>query len=206
MKKILCFGDSNTWGHNPVDCSRLEMPWPKILQKKLPDFEIIEDGVCGRTTIFDDPTAQGKNGITAFEDRIRNNNGADLVIIMLGTNDTLNFYDCDAKGSAEAVRRFVTEWKSAFLNSKILVISPIEINENALTHPIFKELYNMNSINKSKEFARYYSVMAEEEGVYFMNAAEYAKASDIDGIHMIPEEHKKLADAVYNKIKEIYFI
>ena len=39
-----------------------------------------------------------------------------------------------------------------------------------------------------------------------MNAAEYAKASDIDGIHMIPEEHKKLADAVYNKIKEIYFI
>lgn len=204
MRKILCFGDSNTWGHDPIDCSRLERPWPKILRERLTDYEIIEDGVCGRTTVFDDPTCEGKNGIKAFEERINNTDGADLAIIMLGTNDTLNFYECDAMQSAEALRRFVKIWKSAFDNSKILVISPIEINERALNHSIFCELYSPSSIEKSKEFKKYYSKMADEEKVYFLNAADYAKASDIDGIHMTPEEHEKLADAVYKKIKDIF--
>ena len=47
------------------------------------------------------------------------------------------------------------------------------------------------------------TVLADEEDTYFMNAADYAKASDIDGIHMVPEEHKKLANAFADKIKEI---
>ena len=203
MKKILCFGDSNTWGHNPVDCSKLEMPWPDILKEMLPDCEIIENGVCGRTTIFDDPTAPDKNGITAFREIIRDNERADLVIIMLGTNDTLNYYDCDAKGSAEALRGFIKEWRNAFNDSKILIISPIEIKECALAHPLFKHLYNEGAPAKSRAFAQYYSKMAKEENVYFMDAAKAAEASDIDGIHMNPDGHKKLAQAIYEKIKEI---
>lgn len=203
MKRILCFGDSNTWGHNPVDCSRLERPWPKVLKELLPDCAVIEDGVCGRTTVFDDPTAPGKNGITAFREIISNNERAELAVIMLGTNDTLNFYECDAKGSAEAVGVFVREWKNAFKDSDVLVISPIEIKDNALIHPIFKDLYNSGSIEKSKEFAKYYSEMAAEEGAYFMDAAKIAEASDIDGIHMEPAEHEKLAAAVYEKVKKI---
>lgn len=203
MKKILCFGDSNTWGHNPVDCSRLEMPWPAVLRELLPNCEIIENGVCGRTTIFDDPTAPGKNGITVFRELICNNERADLAVIMLGTNDTLNFYDCNAYDSAEALRIFVREWLKSFNDSKVLIISPIEIKECALTHPLFSTLYNKASIEKSKAFAYYYSKMAEEENVYFMDAAKAAEASDIDGIHMIPAEHEKLAKAIYEKIKEI---
>lgn len=74
---------------------------------------------------------------------------------------------------------------------------------NCLTHPIFKELYSEKSIEKSTHFAEYISKLADEEDTYFMNAADYAKASDIDGIHMVPEEHKKLANAFADKIKEI---
>ena len=77
------------------------------------------------------------------------------------------------------------------------------INDNCLTHPIFKELYSEKSIEKSTHFAEYISKLADEEDTYFMNAADYAKASDIDGIHMVPEEHKKLANAFADKIKEI---
>ncbi|MFR5209618.1 MAG: hypothetical protein ACLTG2_08865 [Clostridia bacterium] len=40
MKKILCFGDSNTWGHNPVDCSQLEKPWTVWLKDIVPDINI----------------------------------------------------------------------------------------------------------------------------------------------------------------------
>ncbi len=204
MKKILCFGDSNTWGHDPKDGSKLAKPWPELLAKKLPDCEIIQDGVCGRTTVFDDPTAEGKNGITAFEERIASKQGADLAILMLGTNDTLNYYKCPAKESAEAMRRFVREWKAAFPKSQVLVISPIEIREAMLKHPIFRVLYSQASIEESQKFAAYYEKMAKEEGIHFLDAAKYAKASDLDGIHMEPAEHEKLAEAVYAKVLSIF--
>ncbi len=204
MKKILCFGDSNTWGHDPKDGSKLAKPWPELLAKKLPDCEIIQDGVCGRTTVFDDPTAEGKNGITAFEERIADKREADLAIIMLGTNDTLNYYKCPAKESAEAMRRFVREWKAAFPGSQVLVVSPIEIREPMLKHPIFRVLYSQTSIEESKKFAACYEKMAKEEGVYFLDAAKYAKASDLDGIHMEPAEHEKLAKAIYAKVLTMF--
>lgn len=204
MKKILCFGDSNTWGHDPKDGSKLAKPWPELLAKKLPDCEIIQDGVCGRTTVFDDPTAEGKNGITAFEERIADKREADLAIIMLGTNDTLNYYKCPAKESAKAMRRFVREWKAAFPGSQVLVVSPIEIREPLLKHPIFRVLYSQTSIEESKKFAACYEKMAKEEGVYFLDAAKYAKASDLDGIHMEPAEHEKLAKAIYAKVLTMF--
>ena len=50
MKKILCFCDSNTWGHNPVDCSKLEKPWTVWLKDIVPEYEMVSDGVCGRAT------------------------------------------------------------------------------------------------------------------------------------------------------------
>lgn len=200
MKKILCFGDSNTWGHDPKDGSKLAKPWPELLAEKLPNCEIIQDGVCGRTTVFDDPTAEGKNGITAFEERIASKQGADLAILMLGTNDTLNYYKCPAQESAEAMRRFVREWKAAFPESQVLVVSPIEIQDAMLEHPIFRVLYSQTSIEESKKFAACYEKMAKEEGVLFLDAAKYAKASDLDGIHMEPAEHEKLAEAIYTKV------
>ena len=60
MKQILCYGDSNTWGADPADDSqRFEWPvrWPGVLQRELggEDFHVVEDGLGGRTTVYDDP-------------------------------------------------------------------------------------------------------------------------------------------------------
>ena len=52
--RILCIGDSNTWGYNPVNGRRFEKRWPKILGEMMPDSEIIEEGLCGRTVISRD--------------------------------------------------------------------------------------------------------------------------------------------------------
>ena len=185
MKKILCFGDSNTWGHNPVDCSQLEKPWTVWLKDIVPEYEIVSDGVCGRATTHYLENEDKTNGLKDFRERyLSGENDFDLIIIMLGTNDVLN-------------NKFGKD------KPKILLVSPILINDNCLTHPIFKELYSEKSIEKSTHFAEYISKLADEEDTYFMNAADYAKASDIDGIHMVPEEHKKLANAFADKIKEI---
>jgi lysophospholipase L1-like esterase len=196
MKKILCFGDSNTWGHNPIDCSRLERPWPEVLREKLTQFEIIEDGLCTRTTKLDVPGENGKNGFTAFKKRIEDGETADLAIIMLGTNDTLNYFDCSPEESAEAIREYAREWKKAFPESELLIVSPIYIREQALAHPIFKTVYSESSIKKSHRFAECYKKVAEQEGLYFLDATAVAQASEIDGIHMVPEEHEKLAEAI----------
>ena len=67
MKRILAFGDSNTWGlipgTKPFERYSEDIRWTGILQKKLPDAKIIEEGLCGRTTIFEDRFRPGRKGI-----------------------------------------------------------------------------------------------------------------------------------------------
>ena len=66
MKEILCFGDSNTYGLIPGTTRRYdrETRWTGILAEKLYDkgYRIIEEGLCGRTSVFDDATRDGRNG------------------------------------------------------------------------------------------------------------------------------------------------
>lgn len=84
MKKILCFGDSNTWGHNPVDCSKLEKPWTVWLKDIVPEYEIVSDGVCGRATTHYLENEDKTNGLKDFRERyLSGENDFDLIIIML---------------------------------------------------------------------------------------------------------------------------
>lgn len=201
--KILCFGDSNTWGHNPIDGSRLEKPWPRLLGEMFPECEIIEDGVCGRTTAYDIPGESGKNGLISFKEYTESGNGADMLVLMLGTNDTLNAVGKNATESAQCIREYVQLWKAAFPESDILIVSPVHITNYALQHEVFSQLYSHNSILSSHSFAAEYVKVAKEEGVYFRDAALYAEPSAMDGIHLSPEGHEKLAEAVGGVIRGI---
>lgn len=58
MKTILCYGDSNTYGLRPDSNQRYprEIRWTGLLQKSLgEDYYVIEEGLSGRTTLWDDP-------------------------------------------------------------------------------------------------------------------------------------------------------
>ena len=60
---ILCFGDSNTWGYKPDKSGRYDenIRWTGLLQKKLGSgYHIIEEGLCGRTTVFQDELREGR--------------------------------------------------------------------------------------------------------------------------------------------------
>ena len=208
MKRILCFGDSNTWGHNPADGSQLERPWPVDLAKITDgECEIIFEGLCGRTTHMNVPDDYGKNGMTYFKNMLETSDIArntDLLIVMLGTNDVLKYFDCEAAESAEAIAEYVRAWREAG-GTDALIISPIHIKECSMSHPLFKDLYTAKSAKKSLEFAAEYKKTAEREHAYFMDAARFAEASDTDGIHMEPSEHEKLAAAVAEKVRTILF-
>ena len=69
---ILCFGDSNTWGYKPDKTGRFDenTRWTALLQKKLgPAYHIIEEGLCGRTTVFHDELREGRRGLDRSEER-----------------------------------------------------------------------------------------------------------------------------------------
>jgi lysophospholipase L1-like esterase len=56
MPVIVAFGDSNTWGYDPATGGRFPRPqrWPSVLQRELgADFEVIAEGLNGRTTVHD---------------------------------------------------------------------------------------------------------------------------------------------------------
>ena len=94
MKRILCFGDSNTYGYKPDRSGQFNenIRWTGLLSKSLgDDFTINEDGVCGRTLAIDDPMFVSRNGLKSIENSIRSNSPIDLLIIMLGTNDLKYF-------------------------------------------------------------------------------------------------------------------
>ena len=79
MQQVLCFGDSNTWGYNPENGERFPwgIRWTSILQQKLAnkDIRIIEEGLCGRTTVFEDPLRQGRKGVSLFPTLLETHTG-----------------------------------------------------------------------------------------------------------------------------------
>ena len=98
MKKhIVCFGDSNTHGYcaDPRDCAdggirfNESERWTRRLQAQLgEEYLVIEEGLSGRTTCFDDPIHEGLNGLNYIYPCLKSHEDVDLLVIMLGTNDT----------------------------------------------------------------------------------------------------------------------
>ena len=91
MPTVLAFGNSNTWGSIPGQDARMapDVRWPGVMARALgTSFEIIEEGLRGRTTVFDDPEEPGRNGLVYFAPCLFSHAPLDLVVISLGCNDT----------------------------------------------------------------------------------------------------------------------
>ena len=206
MKRIVAFGDSNTYGHDPADGSRLDKRWTRLIRPMLGEgFEIIEEGLCGRTSVFSVNTNRdGWEGSTVIRPVVCTHKPFDLLIIMLGTNDLLAEAHADADDSARGIETLVKMARGC-ADSKILIISPILIDEAVAEHETFGPLYGgTRACELSKQFAPRFKAVADKNGCYFLNAADHARASRLDGVHMDSENHAKLAAAIADKIKEIF--
>jgi len=90
MKSVLCYGDSNTWGADASTGGRFprDVRWTGVLQRELgAEYAVIEEGLGGRTTVWDDPIEGHKNGKTYLIPCLPSHRPRDLVVLMLGTND-----------------------------------------------------------------------------------------------------------------------
>ena len=219
MKRILLFGDSNTYGANPEwTPDNLNAPnrlpadvrWPGLLKEALGtrEYEIIEEGLCGRTTIYRDhawPWCEGRSYLTPC---ILSHYPLDLIVIMLGTNDIKAINAPSADGCGLAMSELLKTALNPFLYPdgkvpQILLIAPIRVGDN-LENSFMYGTYTRQSREVSYMLPEVYANLAKIYGCAFMDAGMYAKPSEIDSIHMDAENHKKLAAAVCEKIREIF--
>lgn len=207
MVNILCFGDSNTYGYKPDGTGRYDesIRWTGRLQKKLGnDYKVIEEGLCGRTTVFDDVLREGRRGIDLIGTAIESHNPISLLIIMLGTNDCKTRYNATAEVIAKGLEKVIQKAKDrASHNFKVLIISPITLGKN-VGEPGFDPEFNSKSEEVSHNLAEEYEKIAKKIDADFLNAASIAKPSSTDREHLDKTGHKALADCVFERVSYIF--
>ncbi len=201
MKNILCFGDSNTYGLIPNTNGRypFEVRWTGILAQKLgfQDYHVIEEGLCGRTTMFDDPLRDGRCGVKILPAILETHYPIDLTIIMLGTNDCKTIYGATAEIIAKGVARLINQVRSVAKESKILLVSPIHLGNNIEN---FDSEFSDFSVEVSKNIAGSYRKTSEIEKVYFLDASEVCEPSVDDEEHLNEKGHRLFAEAMLKTI------
>lgn len=196
-KTIVCYGDSNTWGRFPLHerYPRSER-FTTILQELLGDkFEVISEGLPGRTFVAEDPTKPYRTGITHLKSILESHKPIDAVIVMLGTNDMKVMYNLQPKDIAEHLDKTIQFIKEDV--ARVIVVCPPEIiqPENRELDPAF-----VNGPVLSKALPALYKAVAEKHACVYINAQDYISSSKADGFHLDPEAHKKLAEVLSERV------
>lgn len=209
-KTILCYGDSNTYGYNPLNGLRYAkgIRWTGCLQEMLgEEYSIIEEGCNGRTTVFDDPLEGWKNGLDYLRPCLNSHKPIDIVILMLGSNDLKTTFGATAKEIADGVEILVDVIKTFSMEKQgfepvIILLSPPEIGDG-ICNSSFHYAFDNSSVLRSKELPKEYRQVAERKGCIFCKSSDYIKPSQADSLHLMPEEHKKLAKVLKEIIVQI---
>ena len=205
MKTILCYGDSNTWGYNPRTGGRYDHKtrWPMALSEILnrdappenPAWWVVEEGQNGRTSCREDPVEGDRNGLRQLLPILESHMPLDAVAVMLGTNDLKFRFNPTAYDIARGVQRVVKAIQESRTGPdngapEVLMICPPAIVES----PVYKHLFG-SSIELSAKLPPLFRDLAHECGAAFLEAGRHIKSSPADGIHLEPEDHRKLAEA-----------
>ena len=166
--KVVCYGDSNTFGYDPRGYfgGQYDAPWPEILAEKL-GCTVLNWGENGREI--------PKTPVSFPED-------TDLLIIMLGTNDLLQ--GASPEAACEKMERFL---ESVTLDrEKILLLAPPPMQLGVWVS-------NQVLIDDSVTFAEYCKALAARLGIRFADAGEWNIPLSYDGVHMTEEGHRYFA-------------
>ena len=216
MKKhILCFGDSNTHGYcaEPSDCAdggdrfNEDERWTCLLGKHLGEnYLVLEEGLGGRTTVYSDPLTEGLCGLDVLFPIMMSHQPVELLIIMLGTNDTKERFRVTPECIATGMERLINKAKAipAWGNSQpnILLISPPHILEKMYSSPVFGVM-GAGCVEKSRRLAAVYQAIAERTGCHFLDAESLAEFNQTDGMHLTRKGHAALAAHLASIIPEM---
>ena len=209
MKYVLCYGDSNTWGCIPETFGRydFDVRWTGVAQKELgSEYHLYENALNGRTTVFEDPIEEGRNGRDGFEATLMENAPLDAIVLFLGINDVkIRFHQepWDIAWGMELLISLIEKQKVGRdgKTPAILVVSPVYAG-TTYGKSLHGTVFDAESTRKTHELPETYEFIAKMHNCRFLNAGEVAKAGP-DGVHLFPEDHKKLGLAIAKELKSM---
>ncbi len=215
MKKhIVCLGDSNTHGYcaDPAGCADPALArfnederWTCLLQKALgEDYLVVEEGLSGRTTVFDDPLYEHLAALDYIWPCLKSHEPVSLLVVMLGTNDTKERFGMNAFAIGLGMKRLVQKAKTIDCwgpggGPNILIVCPPPIGRGVLTSPVADEMGTMGPgcVEKSQKLPGEYKRVAEETGCHFLDAGALGcEFNQIDFMHLTKKGHAALAHAL----------
>ncbi|NIV30061.1 MAG: hydrolase, partial [Anaerolineae bacterium] len=178
--------------------------WPGVLRQALGEgYLVIEEGLNGRTTVWDDPIEGYKNGKEYLVPCLETHKPIDLVIIMLGTNDLKARFSvpaCDVAAGAGVLVDIVTKSETGpgGCPPQVLLVAPPPIAKLSE----FADTFEGGAV-KSNSLSRHFRLVAGERGCALLDASEVITSSDVDGIHLDLSEHLKLGEAVAARVRKM---
>jgi lysophospholipase L1-like esterase len=210
MTTILCYGDSNTWGCIPLEGQERagrfppDTRWPGVLRRELgEDHWIVEEGLSGRTTVWDDPLEPHRNGRKLLLPTLLTHQPLDLVIIMLGTNDLKHRMNASAAEIAAGAGMLADIVSASGCGPdgrapQTLLVCPPPIAEVDQFDDEFE-----GGAEKSHRLAEHYAAVAEARSCAFLDAGAFIESSDVDGIHLDEPQHAALGAAIAKHVRPL---
>jgi lysophospholipase L1-like esterase len=213
-KRILCFGDSLTWGWvaTAEGAPTTRFPWRErytgVMAAELGErYEIVEEGLSARTTSIDDSIDPRLNGSAYLPAAIASHLPLDLVTIMLGTNDTKSFYRRTPYEIALGMQKLVVQVLTSaggvgtiYPAPRVLVVSPPPLG--VMADPWFQGMFE-GGHEKSAALANQYRALATFMKVEFFDAGSVVTTAGVDGIHFTAENNVVLGRSLAAKVRSM---
>ncbi|WP_130869050.1 GDSL-type esterase/lipase family protein [Intestinimonas massiliensis (ex Afouda et al. 2020)] len=176
--KVICFGDSNTYGYDPRSYFGgrydADSRWVNILAAET-GWEVRNMGQNGREI----PSAASSFPADT-----------DLLIVMLGTNDLLQ--GRSPKQAAERLERFLAV--ITLDRSRILLIAPPPVT-------LGEWVPSQQLIDDSHAFAQLCQALTERMGIRFADAGMWDIPLTYDGVHFTEQGHRAFAAGLLEELR-----
>jgi lysophospholipase L1-like esterase len=218
-KRVLVFGDSNSWGWVPketgIPSERYppEQQWPRVMWGLLGgEYEVVTDALSGRTTDAPDPGAPmggaALDGSAYLPAAVAAHFPLDLVVIMLGTNDTKAVFKRSpfriALGAGRLVdivqssgRMFGGGWYD-YPAPRVLLVAPPPLGPQTVLGEVFE---GEVGVERSKGLAAAYRGVAQAAGASFFDAGSVIRTDGSDGVHLTGETQRRLGEAMAEQVR-----
>jgi lysophospholipase L1-like esterase len=218
VKRILVYGDSNTWGYIPIESGPTEryaadVRWPGVMQAELGEgYEVIEEGLSARTTDIPDPTlphisGAGLDGSAALSPTIASHLPLNLVVIMLGTNDVKAQFERSpfriglGMGKlVDIVNQTGSGVGTDYPTPEVLVLAPPPLGD---LFPEGRAERFAGGVEKTQELPQHYEAIANAAGAEFLDVGTLTETDGIDGVHFSAEAHEEIGRGVAERVQSM---